>query len=126
MNITHDPYLTTVQRSFCEERIKKRKKDMALKKENGQKNQFLFQKIDLNKVFDLPNGLKQFILSGIFIFVPYLVGLIFMLVTQQDMSSFQNESINKFLLLWTIGYELVASFFIFVFIQQAFSSKIGK
>ncbi len=126
MNVTHDPYLNTVKRSIDEERIKNRKKNLELEKENGEKNDFFSKNIDLNRILDLPDGVQQFILFGLFLFVPYLVGSVFMFITQQDMSSFQNESINKCLLLWTIGYELIASFFIFIFIQQAFSSKARK
>ncbi len=119
MDNHHDPYLTTVKRSFDEERILKRKKRLEAKQKKEIKESYFSKKINLNQILDLPEGLQEIILFILFIFIPYSVGIIFSLITRLDMRCF-DANINGFLFFWTIGYEFLATLLLTFLIQQSF------
>jgi len=123
MKNNHDPYLTTVQRSLNERRIKTRKEQVRIKKDMEQKKGFFSQTFELRNFIDLPDGLQEIVLFGFFLVIPYVVGVLSLILSQLDMDAFQNGGIQSFLFSWTIGYELCASFILLILIQQSFNYR---
>ena len=120
MNNQHDPYLVTAKRNLNEQRILKRKKRVESKCNKESKESYFSKKINLNQILNLPDGLQQIVFFIFFLLIPYLVGLLFILITRLDMVSLQSQKINEFLFFWTIGYELLATILIVFLIQQSF------
>ena len=126
MKNNHDPYLTTVQRSLNEQRIKTRKEQLKLRKKNEPEKGFFSKKIELRNFIDLPEGLQEVVLFGLFFLIPYLLGALAMILYQFDMGNLPSSGIQRFLFAWTIGYELCASLILITLIQQLFTSrKVG-
>ena len=120
MNNQHDPYLVTAKRNLNEQRILKRKKRVESKRNQESKESYFSKKINLNQILNLPDGLQQIVFFIFFILIPYVVGLLFILITRLDMVSLQSQKISEFLFFWTIGYELLATILIVFLIQQSF------
>ena len=120
MHNQHDPYLVTAKRNLNEQRILKRKKRVESKCNKESKESYFSKKINLNQILNLPDGLQQIVFFIFFLLIPYLVGLLFILITRLDMVSLQSQKINEFLFFWTIGYELLATILIVFLIQQSF------
>ena len=122
MKNNHDPYLTTVKRSLDEDRIKERKKQLKYQPKKQQlKKGFFSQNFELRSLINLPSGLQEVVLFGFFIFIPYVVGFLSIFIIQLNMGSFQGGGVGEFLFLWTIGYELCASFILMTLIYQSFT-----
>ena len=122
MKNNHDPYLITVQRSLKAERIKTRKEQLMLKKKNQTKGGFFSQTFELQNFIDLPRGLREVVLLGLFLLIPYLIGLSAIIISQTYINGFQG-TIQEFLLFWMIGYELSACLLFLTIIKQAFTYK---
>ncbi len=123
MNRLHDPYLNSVKRTFEEERIKKRK-NIKQREELTKSKSFLSQTINLDNIIYLPESVRGVILFALFIFIPYSVGVVFIILTQIDLSL--NGGLNSFLFLWTVGYEFSASFVLILLIKESFSWSASK
>jgi len=123
MKNNHDPYLTTVQRSLNEQRIKTRKEQVRLKKDSKSKKGFFSQTFELRQLIDLPEGLQEVVLFGMFLLIPYVIGALSMILYQFEMGSLQNSGIQGFLFAWTIGYEFCASLLLITLIQQSFTYR---
>jgi len=123
MNRLHDPYLNSVKRTFEEERIKKRK-NIKQREELKKSKSFLSQTINLDNIIYLPESIRGVILFALFIFIPYSVGVVFIILTQIDLSL--NGGLNSFLFLWTVGYEFSASFVLILLIKESFSWSASK
>ena len=123
MNSLHDPYLTTVKRSFDEQRIIERKKRLKLKKENVKQESYFSKTINLNQILDLPEGLQQIVFFIFFLLIPYTVGLIFVFVIRLNMICLDSQKVNEFLFFWTIGYEFLATILLLVVIQQSLTYR---
>ena len=123
MNNNHDPYLTTVQRSLNEQRIKIRKEQVELKKDSKPKKGFFSQKIELRQFLNLPEGLQEVVLLALFFSIPYVLGALSMMLYQFEMDGLQNSGIQGFLFTWTVGYELCASLILILLIQQSFTYR---
>ncbi len=123
MNSQHDPYLVTVKRSFDEQRILERKNKLKSKQKKKTKESFFSKRINLNHILDLPDGLQEIIFFLFFIFIPYIMGLIFAVITNLDIRYFNTNNFNDILFLWTIGYEFLATILIIFLIQQSFVYK---
>ena len=123
MNTQHDPYLTTVKRSFDEQRILERKKRIKSKQTKKVKESYFSKKINLDQILDLPEGLQQIVFFIFFLLVPYIIGLLFVFVTRLNMICFDSQKVNEFLFFWTIGYEFLATILLTFLIQQSFTYR---
>ncbi len=123
MNGLHDPYLNAVKRTLEEERIKKRK-NIKHKEELKESKSFLSQTINLDNIIYLPESIRAVILFVLFIFIPYSVGVVFIILTQIDLCL--NGGLNSFLFSWTVGYEFSASFILTLLIKESLSWSASK
>lgn len=105
----HDPYLNTVKRTLEEERIKKRQQLSIENRSKKSKNNFI-QRGFLSQDIYLPKHMDMILLSNLFIFIPYLVGLLIILFfsNQEIVNKYIGLDLYSFVLLWTVGYELIA------------------
>jgi len=126
VNSLHDPYLTTVKRSFDEQRIIERKKRLKIKQKKEIKESYFSKKINLNQILDLPEGLQEIIFFLFFIFIPYSVGLFFSIIAHLNIRCFASHNFSEFLFFWTIGYEFLASILLTFLIQQSFIYRQDK
>ena len=123
MPTSHDPYLNTVRRSFHEEKIKLRKK--KIEEDAIAEKSFFSKNIIISEYIYLPEGLEKLLLINLFLFLPYLLGVIIMLVllkiyTIKDYTTF---NFDLFMLHWTIGYETLAVLLLLLIIKSAFIFK---
>jgi len=123
MPSTHDPYLDTVRRSLNEVKIKSRKD--KIKKTNKIKKSFLSQNIILSDYIYLPEELEKLFLLTIFILIPYVFGLIILLiiVEYEKFKEFITFNFDMFMLTWTVGYESIALLLLLTIIKSAFTFK---
>ncbi|CAA6804703.1 MAG: Unknown protein [uncultured Sulfurovum sp.] len=119
----HDPYLNTIQRNLNEEKIKERKE--KVQKSKTHKKSFLSQNIVISDYIHLPESLQKFFLLSIFIFVPYLFGVIIMslLLGYKSFQEFTTFNFDLFMLSWTVGYETIALILLLIIIRSALVFK---
>lgn len=124
MSSIHDPYLNTAKRTLEEKKVKQRQQviienKITKSKQLPKKNDFLSQNIDL------PENLNTILLVNFLIFIPYLIGLviIYLFSTETTSKEYINLDAYSFMLLWTIGYELIAFTLLTYIIKSAFSFK---
>lgn len=119
----HDPYLNTVRRSLNEEKIKSRKH--KIHNSTTTSKSFLSKKIIISDYIHLPESFQKFILLNLFIFIPYIFGLLIIFITMGT-EKFQEITIfnfDLFMLSWTVGYETIALILLLTIIKSAFSFK---
>ena len=123
MQSSHDPYLNTVRRTLTEERIKKRQD--KIKNASTKPKKFLSQNIILSDYIYLPKELEKLFLLSIFILVPYIFGIITMLVFMgyEKLKKFLAFDFDLFMLSWTVGYEVLTLMLLILIIKSAFSFK---
>jgi cellulose synthase/poly-beta-1,6-N-acetylglucosamine synthase-like glycosyltransferase len=82
------------------------------KSQKKKKQSFTSQKIDFKDFLFIPEGLATFFYLLYGIGIPYLVGAIFLFffVAGGNYDNFQLLDLNAFLVIWMIGYEIVAVF----------------
>jgi len=121
MTNTHDPYLNTVKRSLNEAKIKSRKNKI---KETKATEKNLFSKnIIISDYIYLPENLEKFLLFNIFVFIPYIFGLLIMLIiiNKEKFQEFTTFNFDTCMLTWTIGYESIALTFLMLIMKSAFT-----
>ncbi len=123
MPTIHDPYLNTVRRTLNEEKIKSRKK--KIEEKTIAEESFFSKNIIISEYIYLPEGVEKFLLINLFLFLPYLLGVIIMLVilniyTIEDYTTF---NFDLFMLHWTIGYETLAVLLLLLIMKSAFIFK---
>ena len=118
---THDPYLATVKRTLQEKQQKEQKKEFIEKQNQVKRKSFFQQSIDLNDHIYLPESLQKTFALGVFIFIPYTIGLLFLffVVAHADFQTYEDMGIDSYLLPWTIGYECIATLLIMSIIKSA-------
>ena len=116
MPTTHDPYLNTVKRSLNEEKIKIRKKNIQ-REENLKSKDFLSTEVRISDYIHLPENFEKFFLISLFIFIPYLLGTLILLIILKE---YANLNIDSFMIAWTIGYESIAFILLLLIIKSAF------
>jgi hypothetical protein len=119
----HDPYLNTVKRSLDEAKVKQRKKNIENTPRESKKK--FSKKIVLADYIHLPESLQKFFLLNIFIFIPYLIGLIamFIILKQEVLKEYTDFNVDLFILKWTIGYELLAFILLLIIIKSALTFR---
>ena len=122
MQATHDPYLNTAKRSLQNKQCRKRKQRYEEKLHHFEQKNFLEQKIMINNYFDLSENLQSFIGLLLFMVIPYSIGtaFTFFVVAQANIETFERINVTSFLLLWTIGYEVMAFLLLSLIIKSAF------
>lgn len=126
MNTVHDPYLNTVRRSLNEKKNKDKKVKLQKRKQVKPKS-FLQKTIHLDELIDLPDGLRNALIMSLFLFIPYLVGVISILILmfQDGADLLLDFSLMSFLLSWVIGYEFIALFMLVYIMKQALTFNSG-
>ncbi len=69
------------------------------------------QKVELSDYLSAPDGYESVVYPLYFVFVPYLTGaiLLFFFVAGASFENFKLIEFNNFLVVWLIGYEVVAT-----------------
>jgi len=111
MSNLYDPYRNAVRHTL-EDKANERRKQIFIEKKNREKaKKFLQKKIYLSDLVDLPEGLANTLFLGMFIFVPYLFGVVFTFIILAKASFRTYERVeNSFAFSWVIGYEFLAGF----------------
>jgi hypothetical protein len=125
MHTTHDPYLNTAKRSLQNKQCRKRKQQYEEKLYHRQQESFLGQKIVLHNYLNLPESLQNIVVLILFMFLPYTIGtaFTFLIVAHASIELYKQINVTSFLLLWTIGYEIMAFFLLSLIIKSALLFK---
>jgi len=123
MTNTHDPYLNTVKRSLNEAKIKSRK--TKVKRTDVVEKNFFSRSIILSDYIYLPESLEKFLLLNIFVFIPYIFGLLimFIIMNEEKFQEFRIFNFDIYMLTWIIGYESIALILLILIIKSAFTFR---
>jgi hypothetical protein len=118
--LIHDPYLNTVKRSLED----KKYKELQVKKRT-QVDNFLKKKFEITDYIQLPEGVANMLFFIAFLVVPYIVGIsfIFIVIARASLDTFWEININEYSVYWAIGYEVIASFLLFIIIKSAITFR---
>jgi len=118
--LTHDPYLNTVKRSLRDKRYKE-----LHEKKIKNTNNFLKKRFEITDYINLPEGLASIIFFILFLVIPYIVGIsfIFIIIAKASIETFSHINIDGYPVYWSIGYEVIASFLLFIIIKSAISYR---
>jgi len=118
--LTHDPYLNTVKRSLRDKRYKE-----LHEKKIKNTNDFLKKRFEITDYINLPEGLASIIFFILFLVIPYIVGIsfIFIIIAKASIETFSHINIDGYPVYWSIGYEVIASFLLFIIIKSAISYR---
>ncbi len=78
---------------------------------NAKAQSFGSQKVDFSDFALVPDGYESITYSLYFLLVPYLVGniFLFLVISGASFSNYQLLDTSAFLIVWIIGYEIVAT-----------------
>jgi hypothetical protein len=118
--LIHDPYLNTVKRSLED----KKYKELQVKK-RSQVDNFLKKKFEITDYIQLPEGVANMLFFIAFLVIPYIVGIsfIFIVIARASLDTFWGMNINAYSIYWAIGYEVIASFLLFIIIKSAITFR---
>jgi len=118
--LVHDPYLNTVKRSLKDKRYKE-----LHEKKIKNTNDFFKKKFEITDYINLPEGLANIIFFILFLVIPYIVGIsfIFIIIAKASIETFSHINIDGYPVYWSIGYEVIASFLLFIIIKSAISYR---
>jgi hypothetical protein len=106
-----------------------RRSELKGKKKRAKKKvSFGAQKVDFKDYVFVPENYESIAYLLYFICVPYASGAIFLFlfIAGGDYDNFMLLDLNSFLVVWLIGYEIVAAFLLFwIFIMFLQYEKIG-
>jgi len=120
MSNLYDPYRNAVRQTLQEKAHEKRKKIFIEKANRDKAKKFLKKKIYLSDFINLPEGLANGIFLGLFITIPYLLGLLFIFIILAKASFHTYEKIeNSFAFSWVIGYEFLAGFLLLMILKSS-------
>ncbi len=113
-----DPYHNAVRNARLDKEQERRKREFNQKRDKAQK--FLNKKIYLTDFINLPEGLASGIFVGLFITIPYLLGVvfIFIIVAKADFHIFDKME-TSFAFSWVMGYEFLALFLLLMIFLSA-------
>ncbi len=118
--ITNDPYLNTARLTIKN----KRYRDLYIKKRIDRN--FLKKKIDIDEYIFMSKGVSTLLFGLIFIYLPYLLGVIFIFIFISGLQLHIFERLNyTFTLFWAIGYEIVAIFILLSILKSTFNFGKG-
>jgi len=124
MSNVYDPYRNAVRQTLQEKEIEIRKKEFIEKKNRENAKRFLQKKVYLSDFINLPEGLANSIFFGLFIAIPYLLGIIFIFIILAKASFHTYETIeNSFAFSWVIGYEVLASLLLLMILKSSLTFK---
>jgi len=91
--------------------LEKNKKGTSNKKPKVKSKSFGTQKIDIKDYLYVPEGMEFIVYSLYFVFIPYIAGIIFLFfaVAGADFDNFMLLNLTQALIVWAIGYEIVAT-----------------
>ena len=111
MSNLYDPYRNAVRHTLEDKATEKRKQIFIEKRNREKAKKFLQKKIYLSDLVNLPEGLANTLFLGIFVFIPYLLGVTFTFIILAKASFRTYERVdNSFAFSWVIGYEFLAAF----------------
>ena len=111
MSNLYDPYRNAVRHSIEDKANQRRKKNFIQKQNKEKAKKFFQKKIYLSDFIHLSEGLANTLFLGMFVFIPYLLGVVFTFVILAKASVRTYERVdNSFAFSWVIGYEFLAGF----------------
>ena len=120
----YDPYRNAVRQTLQDKAIEIRKKKFMEKNSREKAKKFLQKKVYLSDFINLPEGLANSIFLGLFIAIPYLLGIIFIFIILAKASFHTYETIeNSFAFSWVIGYEVLASLLLLMILKSSLTFK---
>ncbi|SFV68104.1 hypothetical protein MNB_SV-14-1295 [hydrothermal vent metagenome] len=120
MSDQYDPYRNTVRQALQDKAIEKRRKDFIKKENEAKAKKFLQKKIYLSDFINLPEGLASGIFVGLFIAIPYFIGIIFVFIVIAKANFHIYETIgNSFAFSWVIGYEFLAGILLLMILKSS-------
>lgn len=125
-NTISDPYLNTVHRNLKDKHYKnlrEKYRDKEIQKETSKS--FFNQEIHLSSYINLSESSINTIAFSSFLFIPYLIGIvfIFLVIAKASIETFQEIDIDDYFVYWSIGYELLAFISILIIIKSAINFK---
>jgi hypothetical protein len=124
MSNLYDPYRNAVRHSIEDKANERRKKNFIQKKNKEKAKKFFQKKIYLSDIFHLPEGVANTLFLGMFIFIPYLLGVLFTFTILAKASIKTYERVdNSFAFSWVIGYEFLAGFLLITIFISAIRFK---
>ena len=119
MSDLYDPYRNAVRQTLQDKANEKRKKNFIKKSNKNKAKKFLNKKIYLSDFINLPEGLANSIFLGLFIAIPYLLGILFIFIILAKASFHTYETIeNSFAFSWVIGYEFLAGLLLLMILKS--------
>jgi hypothetical protein len=120
MSDLYDPYRNAVRQTLQDKANEKRKKNFIKKANKDKAKKFLQKKIYLSDFINLPEGLANSIFLGLFIAIPYLLGILFIFIILAKASFHTYETIeNSFAFSWVIGYEFLAGLLLLMILKSS-------
>ncbi|MCO4846132.1 MAG: hypothetical protein KC427_08955 [Sulfurovum sp.] len=93
-------------------------------------DKFSEQEVDLQKTpFFFPKGYENIFLTLYFIFLPYIVGILFLFLyaSKGKVEFFLSvNELSSVIVTWSIGYEIIAVLIVLYVIKMAFSFNTSK
>jgi len=124
MSDLYDPYRNTVRQTLQDKATEIRKKNFIKKNNKEQAKKFLQKKVYLSDFINLPEGLGNSIILGLFIAIPYLLGILFIFIILAKASFNTFETIdNSFAFSWVIGYEVLASLLLLMILKSSLNFR---
>jgi len=122
---SYDPYRNAVRQTFADKNIIERQKKFKNQKDQKGSKGFFQKKIYLNEIIDLPEGLANAILFGMFMFFPYLAGImfIFFVLANANYQLYEKMEGYSFIFSWVIGYEFIAGFLLLIIVYSALTYR---
>ena len=95
------------------------KESRSRSKKKSRASSFASKEVDLSQYIFAPQGYEGIFYTLHVIIVPYIVGLLFLFVTiaKVNVDNFMLLDLNRFFVVWAIGYEITASLLLlFIFV----------
>jgi hypothetical protein len=120
MSNLYDPYRNAVRQTLQDKANEKRKKLFIEKTNKDKAKKFLQKKIYLSDFINLPEGLANGIFFGLFITIPYILGIIFIFTILAKANFHTYEKMEtSFAFSWVIGYEFLAGFLLLMILKSS-------
>lgn len=87
-----------------------------MKQERKSRDSFSAQEVDINQYILSPEGWESVILTLYILFIPYVVGMLFLFVFIAEVAfdKFLLLDMSSILVIWAIGYEVIAITLLFL------------
>lgn len=90
---------------------KSQKKKNSTSKQKTKTPSFASQSINLKDYLYVPEGMEFIVYTLYFALIPYIFGIVFLFfaVASADLDNFMLLNVSQVLIVWAIGYEIVAT-----------------